>query len=130
MGKVEDLIGKTLVNITGKVGDDALTFTTDSGEKYKMFHCQDCCEDVYIEDIVGRLSDLIGAPIIKASEDNNVDRPSIEEYPESWTWTFYNFATIKGHVTIRWYGSSNGYYSESVDFERVSPFGGEREDHV
>lgn len=38
---------------------------------------------------------------------------------ESFTWTFYLIQTNKGHVTLRWLGSSNGYYSESVRFARV-----------
>lgn len=121
---IEDLLGQTLTSVTGEVGGDEIKFETDSGTKYLMNHYQDCCEDVCVEDICGDLSDLVGSPIIIAEErtmeQENPDGSPAGEYDESFTWTFYELATIKGSVTIRWYGSSNGYYSESVDFE-ISP---------
>jgi hypothetical protein len=120
---VSDLIGKTLISIR-ETGDNELIFVTDNGEKYRMYHSQSCCESVSIDDIVGDLSNLLNSPILMASEETNSNE-NVEgaEKPydaESFTWTFYKFATIKGYVTIRWWGASNGYYSESVDFKKIS----------
>lgn len=112
---IEELIGKTLINVEST--DDEIIFTVSDTEAYRLCHYQDCCEDVHIESIVGDLSDLIGAPIITAIEscdDNHDDCPD-----DSCTWTFYKFSTTKGYVDIRWIGSSNGYYSESVYFDRM-----------
>lgn len=115
MANVSELIGKVLTKIDESVADE-LRFYTEDGECYRMYHYQDCCEHVYIEDICGDLDDLIGAPIQLAEEASEGGDDG--EWGGTFTWTFYKFATAKGYVTIRWYGSSNGYYSESVDFER------------
>lgn len=118
---IESLIGKTLSQVKGSVGGDEVVFITDAGAKHRLYHSQDCCESVFVEDICGDLDDLVGSPILQAEEATSGENPPgapIPEYQdESFTWTFYKLATIKGSVTIRWYGSSNGYYSERVDFE-------------
>lgn len=118
------LLGKTLtkaVKTKTEYGDhDRIAFRTDRGESFELFHSQGCCEHVYLEDIVGDLDDLVGSPILRASEDTNAeDRAPVKKTDESYTWTFYNIATQKGHVTLRWYGTSNGYYSESVTFRKA-----------
>jgi len=116
--KIEDLKGKTLTSVVK--GEDEITFVCDDGSKYMMFHGQDCCENVSIEDINGELDDLVGSEILLAEEVSNegLEKTLMSDFgyhPESYTWTFYKLATIKGYVDIRWYGESNGYYSEGVD---------------
>lgn len=127
---VSDLIGKIIKSINNN--DNIITIDTENGDHYEMYHSQDCCESVTIDDINGDLDDLIGSPILVAEENSSTEytieqlaeiekrkEEQGEDYYESYdsfTWTFYKFATIKGYVTIRWYGTSNGYYSESVDF--------------
>lgn len=118
--ELSSIVGKTITHITGYTGDDEVIFIFTDGSTMKMYHRQDCCEQVFLEDVVGDLPDLIGSPITLAEESTSPDAP--EDYKsgyihESETWTFYKFATIKGYVDMRWLGSSNSHYSESVDLE-------------
>ncbi len=118
---INELLGKTLTEANGAKGDGEIAFKTTDGKKYKLYHSQDCCESVSVEDICGEMSDLVGSPITQAEEASNQDTPAgVEKPSDSFTWTFYRLATAKGQVVIRWLGESNGYYSESVDFEEVA----------
>lgn len=112
-----DILGKTITKITGaEVESKYILFECSDGSKYLMFHQQECCEDVYVEDICGDVEKLIGHPLFK-TEVASKKTDASEDY--SATWTFYHLATIKGYVDIRWYGTSNGYYSEEVGFAKV-----------
>ena len=67
---------------------------------------------VLFEDVVGDISDLLNSEILLAEEISN--KPSDED-DRIKNWTFYKLSTIKGSVTVRWYGESNGYYGTGVD---------------
>ena len=115
----ESLLGKVMKEVD--VGNDNIKFVTVDGEVYNMYHCQDCCESVSVESVVGDVQDLIGVPLLVAEESSSGENPEgaeVSEYQGSFTWTFYKLATIKGYVDIRWYGESNGYYSESVSLRK------------
>jgi hypothetical protein len=136
MAHIKELVGKTLTEI--QRNNNELIFICNDGSSYKMYHAQDCCESVFIDDINGDLGDLIGSPILQSEQVSNDDflreenkrldekNKREEDEDEDWdfdssscTWTFYKLATIKGYVDIRWYGESNGYYSERVDFIEI-----------
>jgi len=108
------MVGKTFVRVEGAVGAGEMLFETADGERFLFTHLQDCCENVDINDIVGDLEDLVGEPLLLAEEVSGATEPDAEHY-ESYTYTFYKFATRRGYVDVRWLGESNGYYSESVD---------------
>lgn len=144
----ESLKGET---ITFMDLSDETKIECKSGRKFVIFHSQDCCESVSLEETIGDVNDIIGEEILLAEEvtSNEPDEKTLEERKkeyetekaicekarrqpyydsldellasryESETWTFYKLSTIKGSITLRWYGSSNGYYSESVSVYRV-----------
>ena len=113
--EIELLLGRIVENIDVK--DEEIVFWCNNNRVFRMFHQQDCCETVMVEDIAGDINDLIGSPIVLAEERSQKNpQPSRDD---SETWTFYEIGSAKGTVTIRWFGSSNGYYSESVSFAEV-----------
>ena len=89
----KELEGLTLKNIEGCEKDSfEIIFKFTNGDIYKMYHRQDCCEEV--------------------------NPPS--EYSDSHTWTFYHIHTTKVYLWLRWLGTSNGYYSEAVNLEKIN----------
>lgn len=109
---IKEMIGVEMKKVytSSPDSEDELVFEAVDGRKFIFRHHRDCCESVSIEDIVGDLEDLEG--VISEATESSEDDP---QAGESGTWTFYRFAAAgKGTVTVRWYGSSNGYYSESV----------------
>ena len=99
-------------------GDGEIRFHTSCGRVFRMYHEQDCCEGVLIEEIIGDLRDLLNTPVVSVTMEEGESKSDDVSYDQ---WTFYNFRTHKGTVTIRWYGTSNGYYSTSVSFAEVLP---------
>lgn len=107
----EELVGQIFQSVTrGPCGDEGEGLLFD--DKYQLCHHQDCCEGVYIEDICGDLKDLENTPILLADCRTNYGEGAGDD---SVTWTFFEFRTIKGSVTVRFYGTSNGYYSETAN---------------
>ncbi len=114
-----ELVGKVLVQV--EQGGDYFSFYTSTHE-YTLHHEQDCCENVWLDDVCGNIYDLLGSTITVAEEVSNTESSvlerllRLEDKDDSTTWTFYKIDTAKGGITLRFCGSSNGYYSESVDF--------------
>lgn len=117
-----EMLGVTMRSVTGARGNNVMLFTAENDSWFRFEHMQDCCERVCIEDVIGDLDDLVGSPIVLAEEVSSKEAPAPDfggYAPESYTWTFYRFGTAKGTVTVRWLGTSNGYYSEAVHYQCV-----------
>ena len=106
----EQLQGMTITAVVYKETSESLLIHLNT-HVLEMLHHQDCCETVYLADVVGSFEDLIGYPLLEVSE-SIVD---IATAGMSSTASYYNFKTVKASVQLRWVGESNGYYSETVD---------------
>ncbi len=100
-GDINDLIGSPLL-IAEEVSNEAREARLDRMSHNESFDPSDLTAEISEQNL----------PEIHA-KFMHVNPP---ECTESYTWTFYRFATQKGFVTIRWLGQSNGYYSETVNY--------------
>ena len=108
--KFEQIQGMTITAVVYKETTESLLIHLNT-HVLEMIHHQDCCETVYLADVVGSFEDLIGYPLLEVSE-SIVD---IATEDMSSTTSYYNFRTVKASVQLRWVGESSGYYSETVD---------------
>ncbi len=115
---VNVLIGLTLTEFYKEGGDRIILKTAD--RSFLFYHAQDCCESVTIDRIKGSFKKLIGEPLIEVIETISHEDPPFYRASgytcESQTWSIYTLKTADCVVEIRWHGTSNGYYSESVSF--------------
>lgn len=115
---MNSLLGEILTHIDIDENNDQIMLTTESGRKIMIYHIQDCCESVRIESVSGDCKKLIGKAILVSDELVYSGDPP-DEYSESWTRTDLTFKVNDETVIVRWIGESNGYYSESVDFQEL-----------
>ena len=118
--EVEDIKG-TIKHLD--MDGDSMQIEMQDGTKYLFEHTQDCCETVYIYDIYGEPHRLKGQCLLLVEENVTCDRPLDVEAKDvsadfSETWTTYIFKTDSESLVVRWFGTSNGYYSESVDISK------------
>lgn len=115
-GNIGNMVGSTFASV--RSSDDEVYFVREDGSGYRLHHEQDCCERVYLEDIIGDLSDLENSPIVEAYETSDDSEAPEGQGSERYEWTFYRIRTIQGTVTLRFYGESD-YYSTSVTFSEI-----------
>lgn len=101
-----------------------IVFVLNTGNAFVLHNRSEgdygCSCNINLIDIEGDLFDLIDRPLVVSETASH--SPANNEWGDREKWTYYRFATPKGFVSLRWHGSSNGYYSEAVSCGLVGPF--------
>lgn len=118
--KIEFIPGRD--NEPDETENEGIIFTMDNDEKYRLCYDPDGMQDgcdvyVYLKEIIGDINDIIDKKILHAECSTNESENN--EICFSQTWTFYRILTIDSDVTIVFFGESNGFYSEVVDFQKI-----------
>jgi len=110
----EKLFMRKIKSITGlEPNSKEVRITFEDGSGIKQYHINDCCEVAEVSQVDATPSKFIGA-----IAHDFVTKTSGGETSEGHeTWTFYTLKTSKGYLDWRWYGESNGYYSEEIESE-------------
>lgn len=120
---LQSLIGSTICSIEGiEKGSEEVRIAYRTNQNHiqvlTMFHQQDCCENVFVQSVEGD-TNLEGCIVTYAGEI--ISEQESDNFSTN-TKTFYTIACAEKTMVIRWYGESNGYYSERVDI-RIKDLG-------
>lgn len=120
MTELSDLIGNVFDTVTLNGG--AVEFYNNNKLMFCLHHEQSCCEIVELIDGFDELHLLQNGPIMQSyatySHDGELKYTENGNSYDNLTWSFYTFSTFYHSVTLRFYGQSNGCYSETVDLYR------------
>lgn len=111
---IEELIGKTIVAFRFAVAE--VIIDTKDGTRFCLYHKQDCCESVVLQELVGDIKTLLNEVVLEATQ--TFETPEDSEEHESVTLTDFTIRTAKGTVVLHWIGKSNGYHSETVEITK------------
>lgn len=129
-----DMIGCKIESVKVDKNKETTTFCFEDEKRVaRFYHEQDCCEEVYIyqtnidESCHGKtivsIVELIGDEYATKNEQQTVihDKEKHKTVPyECETWTRYEIELDDGSkMFMLWHGVSNGYYSESVNFNWI-----------
>ena len=103
------LYDKTLQSV--KEVENELILTFNCGSTLTLYHIQDCCESVYIEECPS-FTPYYGKTL--SSIDVDIE---VSECFTLTVFTFYWGSASPESCEVRWLGTSNGYYDENVDYK-------------
>jgi hypothetical protein len=116
----DNLIGETIIDLVVDTANKEVQLHLLCGRSFKLYHNQDCCEEFSVEGIDGGIEGILNSPLLLA-EHVSIHK-EVDGYGSE-TSHWYKLGMIKDTITLRFIGSSNGYYSEAVDFIEIDTEG-------
>lgn len=109
------LVGEVLTHVDVDETAGEILLTTKSGRQFMLHHEQDCCESVTIKSTEGDWKKLLHKKLKEVKWEEEGDSTDYG----TCTRTDITFIVNRHTVVSKWFGESNGYYSESVHLKEV-----------
>ena len=105
---IEDLKGKVIESIVCDTDGQFINFKTEDGYKYCMKHIQDENETCYIDNIDGKLENLIFKEVVNCEcrKESNVNNEVL--------YTDFIIEVDNSYARIEWYSSGESYYNKDI----------------
>lgn len=115
---IEDLKGKVIESIVCDKDGQFINFKTEDGYQYSMKHIQDENEICYIDNIDGKLENLIFKEVVdcECRKESNANNEVL--------YTDFKIDVENAYATIEWYSSGESYYNKDIVINKTrSPRG-------